>query len=199
LRRDAVPVDTAATTTEETTVSTSDQWWAALNGSLASGVPSLDAVQAADVAEWIIAHAGLVQNAIAENRERGRKFVIPAVLQSDGYLQEVNRRFFHPLGMALAVTSYPDGAQVISGVIDARDDPEGYVFDLSSWPDPAMARRDFHEKAVVIENEWDLRSAVREERFGWVVQPPTGELPEAPVDAGEVDEQILDSPLGGGR
>ncbi len=42
-----------------------------------------------------------------------------------GYLQEANRRFFHPLGLALEITRHEDGTETLSGVWDYRDDPEG--------------------------------------------------------------------------
>lgn len=46
-----------------------------------------------------------------------------------GYLQEVNRRFFHPLGLALEViVDDEDGSERLGGVWDYRDDPEGILF-----------------------------------------------------------------------
>lgn len=42
-----------------------------------------------------------------------------------GYLQEVNRRFFHPLGMALEVEVHDDGTETLGGIWDYRSDPEG--------------------------------------------------------------------------
>jgi hypothetical protein len=54
-----------------------------------------------------------------------------------GYLQEVNRLFFHPLGMALAVEQGDDGEWRFVGVLDARDDPEGFMFEDGC--DPVMA------------------------------------------------------------
>ena len=47
-----------------------------------------------------------------------------------GFLLEVNRRFFHPLGLALAVTRDEETGDVtgIAGVWDCRDDPEGCLF-----------------------------------------------------------------------
>jgi hypothetical protein len=45
-----------------------------------------------------------------------------------GYLQEANRRFFHPLGLALEVRVDEAGNETISGVEDCRDDPEGMVY-----------------------------------------------------------------------
>lgn len=66
-----------------------------------------------------------------------------------GYLQEVNRRFFHPLGLALEahkprhydiVTKkrLADGEMEICGVCDQRSDPEGIIFDEV---DPEKAER----------------------------------------------------------
>lgn len=47
-----------------------------------------------------------------------------------GYLQEVNRQFFHPLGLALEVVVSDDEEPRIGGVWDYRDDPEGIYFDI---------------------------------------------------------------------
>jgi hypothetical protein len=33
-----------------------------------------------------------------------------------GYLQELNRQFLHPLGLALEITINDDGTEIISGV-----------------------------------------------------------------------------------
>lgn len=45
-----------------------------------------------------------------------------------GFLQEVNRQFFHPLGLALSVVIHDDGSMEFGPVWDYRDDPEGLVF-----------------------------------------------------------------------
>jgi len=50
-----------------------------------------------------------------------------------GLLQEVNRLFFHPMGLALEVTAdkTEDGGfenYNLSGIWDHRDDPEGIFF-----------------------------------------------------------------------
>jgi len=50
--------------------------------------------------------------------------------QNRGYLQEANRLFFHPLGLALEVIiDEEDGSVKLGGIWDSRDDPEGMVFD----------------------------------------------------------------------
>lgn len=45
-----------------------------------------------------------------------------------GFLQEVNRQFLHPLGLALEVDVDAEGNEQLGGVWDYRDDPEGIVF-----------------------------------------------------------------------
>lgn len=45
-----------------------------------------------------------------------------------GFLQEVNRLFLHPHGLALEVVVEDDGSERLGGVWDYRDDPEGIVF-----------------------------------------------------------------------
>ena len=54
-----------------------------------------------------------------------------AEFQRLGFLQEANRLFFHPLGLALEVrrpTEEGDPPACISGIWDYRDDPEGVIF-----------------------------------------------------------------------
>jgi len=45
-----------------------------------------------------------------------------------GLLQEVNRLFFHPLGLALEVVVADDGSESLGGIWDYRDDPEGMLY-----------------------------------------------------------------------
>ena len=46
-----------------------------------------------------------------------------------GLLQEANRLFFHPRGLALEViVDDKDGSESLGGVWDSRDDPEGIAF-----------------------------------------------------------------------
>lgn len=49
--------------------------------------------------------------------------------RNEGFLQEVNRLFFHPLGLALEVFVGEDGnVTSLGGIWDYRDDPEGMFF-----------------------------------------------------------------------
>lgn len=52
--------------------------------------------------------------------------------RDSGLLQEVNRQFFHPRGLALAVTLDENDNNKVVGIgpiIDSRDDIEGHCFD----------------------------------------------------------------------
>jgi hypothetical protein len=88
-----------------------------------------------------------------------------AEFRERGYLQELNRNFLHPLGLALEVVVV-DGHERFGEVWDYRDDPEGIVY------------ADFDDaKAQAIRQEWDARREPREQRLGYMVQPlrPTSE------------------------
>jgi hypothetical protein len=97
------------------------------------------------------------------------KYMDITEFREKGYLQEVNRLFFHPLGLALEITSSDEGEdfeEFISGVWDYRDDPEGIVFDPV---DP--------EKVKSIEREVDKRRLDRESRLGFWIQEPDDVVP----------------------
>jgi hypothetical protein len=46
-----------------------------------------------------------------------------------GFLQEVNRKFFHPLGLALEVIIDEEGTVKLGGIWDYREDPEGLLYE----------------------------------------------------------------------
>lgn len=66
--------------------------------------------------------------------------------RSEGFLQEANRLFFHPLGLALEVNVEDDGTETLGGVWDYRDDPEGVAFG-SDMIDPEKIRKVEDERA----------------------------------------------------
>lgn len=82
-------------------------------------------------------------------------------LVQEGYVQEVNRRFFHPLGLALAVRLNGDN-EAYAYVLDYRDDPEGVRFDDSL---------DLEAKAGHINEIWLRRVGPRLAELGYVIQP----------------------------
>ena len=60
--------------------------------------------------------------------ERLVRHISIAEFREFGFLQEVNRQFFHPLGLALEVVIDDDGSETLGGIWDYRDDPEGVKF-----------------------------------------------------------------------
>ena len=100
------------------------------------------------------------------------KYMVLKEFKEKGYLQEVNRLFFHPLGLAIEVIKEDDGEiSRISGIQDYREDPEGMVFS-------DLIRPECKEKAQSVEEERLRYAAIRQERFGWAVQPIGHSFPE---------------------
>lgn len=58
----------------------------------------------------------------------------------EGYLQEANRQFFHPLGLALEAN--PETGEI--KVWDYRDDPEGILFSQEILHSEETARKMFN-------------------------------------------------------
>lgn len=59
------------------------------------------------------------------------KYMTAVDFRNEGFLQEVNRQFFHPLGLALALdvdSGIDDEGYLRVQVWDERDDPEGWFF-----------------------------------------------------------------------
>ncbi len=78
-----------------------------------------------------------------------------------GFLQEVNRQFFHPLGLALEVVIEDDGTERLGGVWDYRDDPEGMGFG-DGMIDP--------QKISNVEREKQSHATARDKMFGGAIQ-----------------------------
>jgi hypothetical protein len=104
-----------------------------------------------------------------------KKYIDACEFKELGYLQEVNRRFFHPLGLALEVeTDDSTGASKISGIIDARDDEEGFVFDaiVSGEHDVDLKRADsIIRRKQFVDDELSKRCDRRWLELGWDIQP----------------------------
>lgn len=87
-----------------------------------------------------------------------------------GLLQEVNRRFFHPVGLAMAV-EYPEDPSTTSftvEILDDRKDPEGFIFNVPGGDDknPVLPR----PEAIDIYDQM-VKAGSRQVQFGWVIQP----------------------------
>ena len=89
-----------------------------------------------------------------------------------GYLQELNRQFLHPLGLALMVIVDDNGNERFDEVWDARNDPEGIRFDYLNpqFVDPEDLEKS-REKAAFVKEEQVKRSLPRDEALGFWVEP----------------------------
>lgn len=79
-----------------------------------------------------------------------------------GYLQELNRQFLHPLGLALSVTVDEETGEWLGPILDMRDDPEGIIF----GEDIQLG-----VKAGMIQRETKKRWEARQKALGYVIQP----------------------------
>lgn len=84
------------------------------------------------------------------------KRINPAEFREIGLLQEVNRLFFHPRGLALEMVVDPDGIEHLGGVWDYREDPEGMAF--ADTPN--------NEAAARVQEMFDSRLEARIKLFG---------------------------------
>ncbi len=92
-----------------------------------------------------------------------RKVISIKEFRESGYLQELNRRFLHPLGLALFVNIMENGEE-LGGVYDFRDDPEGVYFD---YKNSTCERRTEHAiKSNFIDKEIEKRAEERINLFG---------------------------------
>jgi len=81
--------------------------------------------------------------------------------QKQGLLQEVNRQFFHPLGLALEiVVEKGTGEKILGGIWDYRNDPEGLRFKEVN-----------EEKTRKVEKLRTGKAKIRKNKLGYVVQP----------------------------
>lgn len=81
-----------------------------------------------------------------------------------GFLQELNRQYLHPLGLALEVVVNEDGTEQLGGIQDFRNDPEGLQFAPDDLDVEMMER---------VRIEWQTRSEIRRKNLGWNIQPIT--------------------------
>jgi hypothetical protein len=82
-----------------------------------------------------------------------------------GYLQEINRTYLHPMGLALSVEVGRSGEETFGIIWDYRDDLEGIVFDDSLIDD------EFEERANLLAAVFLARSRRRKELLGYIIQP----------------------------
>lgn len=86
--------------------------------------------------------------------------------RDNGYLQEVNRQFFHPRGLALEIRCDENNSIILGGIWDYRNDPEGVQY----TPD-VLETEIAKDKARTVQAELDKRAETRMKKFGYIIQP----------------------------
>jgi molecular chaperone GrpE len=94
-----------------------------------------------------------------------------------GYLQEANRRFFHPLGLALQLKVDDQNQHHIDGILDYRDDPEGIHYCLKDSDSERKNR--FTSNKNFIDSEFSRMNTLRKEKLGFSIEPVENS-PEVP-------------------
>lgn len=100
--------------------------------------------------------------------------------REQGFLQEVNRKFFHPLGLALEFHIDRNGKTKFRSVWDYRNSEGGLIYDLQN-SEPERIER-FRKNALNVEMLRDKIAGERIEKNGWIIEPiPFGENEEENV------------------
>lgn len=85
-----------------------------------------------------------------------------------GYLQELNRLFLHPLGLALEV-KVDKNNETLGGIWDYRKDEEGIYYDIDN--SDKKRRKKFIKKKDFIFNEQMKRTEIRNKKLGFFIEP----------------------------
>jgi hypothetical protein len=86
-----------------------------------------------------------------------------------GYLQEVNRRLLHRLGLALAlVADDAEGTNAQIVILDDRADDEGWLFRWDTYSDGSEGAE---EMELFVDGELSRRDLIRQAALGFTVQP----------------------------
>ena len=86
-----------------------------------------------------------------------------------GYLQEINRRFLHPLGLALEIVINDDNTEALGGIWDNREEEEGIYYDISNSPIERINK--FKNNKEFIDEEFMKRSIKRINNLGFNIEP----------------------------
>ena len=92
------------------------------------------------------------------------KYISVKEFREFGFLQELNRCFLHPLGLALSIEINEDGSESLGPIWDSREDPEGFCFDYAHRVDKEIAEA--LGKMENVKALWDSHQAAREILFG---------------------------------
>lgn len=85
-----------------------------------------------------------------------------------GYLQELNRRFLHPLGLALEILIDDNGNEKLGEIWDYREDKEGIYYNISN--SDIERKMKFKKNKLYIDTEFENRCKIRKEILGFDIE-----------------------------
>ena len=97
------------------------------------------------------------------------KRMTPKEFRELGLLQEVNRQFLHPIGLALETVIEDDESEHFGSVWNYLDDPEGMAFGTVDTTSEEAKNR--IKKAETVKTMFEAKRKAREEQLGWHIQP----------------------------
>ena len=86
-----------------------------------------------------------------------------------GYLQELNRQFLHPLGLALEIITSDGGTEKLGGIWDYREDPEGIYYEIANADEDTF--KGYKKKKEFIQDQFLQRAGARKKLLGFVIEP----------------------------
>jgi hypothetical protein len=110
-----------------------------------------------------------IMNELNVNLESNFKSMDLKEFRENGYLQELNRRFLHPLGLSLALSFDENGDYEIYGILDGRNKPEGFHMDYKNSDEFEKIQQ--LSKEEFIEKEIQSRKEIREKILGYFTEP----------------------------
>ena len=99
------------------------------------------------------------------------KYISVKEFREFGFLQEANRCFFHPLGLALSIEINEDGSESLGPIWDSREDPEGFKYDYKGLGKKAVPKA--LVKMQKVKKLWETKRQVRIKKIGEVIEPIT--------------------------
>ena len=109
------------------------------------------------------------------SKEEKIKYMTDREFVEKGYLSELNRRFFHPLGLAMEYETDGKGLYRMSGIRDYRDNPGGVSFGIRQWelstnPIDEEQFIAFLQRKMFINSELVKRQKHREKNLGGIIE-----------------------------
>jgi hypothetical protein len=92
--------------------------------------------------------------------------------RAKGYLQELNRKFLNPLGLSMGFyQNLETGEEFFGGIFDFRDNFGDRISLIDAKNLTEEELEDNRNKANFIQEEWEKRSKIRLEKFGYEIEP----------------------------